>query len=51
MGALHRRQQIARKLEKIAKELAVTEIAVLRCSVGGIVRLVDPNQNTKKVKV
>ena len=48
---LDRRQQVARKLEKIAKELAVPEIAVLRCSVGGIIRIVDPNQNTKKVKV
>lgn len=51
LAHLDRRQQIARKLEKIAKELAVPEIAVLRCSVGGIIRIVDPNQNTRKVKV
>ena len=35
---------------KVANELAVPETAVLRCSVGGVISIVDPNQSTKRVK-
>ncbi len=50
LAHLDRRQSIAKQLAKVGKELAVPEVALLRCGVGGVIRIVDPNQSTKRVK-
>lgn len=36
---------------KQLKDLAVPELAVLRCNFGGIIEIVDPNQRTKKANI
>jgi hypothetical protein len=48
---LDRRQAIAKQLAQITRELAVPEVAVLRCTKGGVIQIVDPNQSTKRAKI
>lgn len=49
----HRNQRIqnARKVSKMMKQLALPEVARLKCAIGGTISIVKPGQCTKRVKL